>query len=178
MLSLDTYQRIDIFLKLFATAFVVFSIWKFYAERAQNLESEAQRRSIEYIERYSPTSGDLDYQVLLKFWSEQRVILDATANKELSDREYQGFVEVSLDAEGGAKVARAVLGFLSFFDEIYFCRSERICDVGVIDRYFCTDVVAFHRTYAAFQSSISRRLKVTNVGRSLSSFSSECVQKI
>ena len=170
-------DRIDLGLKLVATAIACFGVWKFFADRSAQAYAEAKDRSLGYISRFADQDIVGARGVLMDFWRAHPDFVSHAMSGKISRPAYERFVGATFGATGAAERAEtteALFRILVFYDEVAFCRQGGICDAEILDAYFCRYVVRQAQVYGPFYAIMSTEIGTAGIDEQLQKFAALC----
>jgi hypothetical protein len=168
-------ERIDLALKLTATLVALFGVWKFFADRSAAAVAEERVRSLSYIERFAADDMVEARADLAGFWRSYPEFAAQVREEALTQREYAGFVAAAYPAYGDrTSVDAGLFRMLVFFDEVAYCRDAGLCDVAILDSYFCGHAVRQARVYGPFYERMSAEIGARRMDAGLQVLAAEC----
>jgi hypothetical protein len=172
-----TSERVDLTLKLLATAVAIFGVWKFFADRSAAELADARARSLSYIERFAADEMVEARADLADFWRSYPELAAWVREGQLTEREYVNFVATAYPAYGDrAAVDAALFRILVFFDEVAYCRDAGLCDVAILDSYFCGHAVRQARVYGPFYERMSAEIGARRMDAGLQDLAAHCAR--
>jgi hypothetical protein len=122
-------DRIDLGLKIVATAIACFEVWKFFADRNAQSYAEAKDRSLGYIARFADAEILDARETLMAYWRQHPEFVSHVMTGAISEPAYDRFVAGTFGAgPDRAETTEALFRTLVLYDEMAFCRAGGICD--------------------------------------------------
>jgi hypothetical protein len=168
-------DRIDLALKLVATAIACFGVWKYFADRDAQAYAEAKDRSLGYIARFADADILQARETLMGFWRRQPDFVAHAMSGQISGPAYERFVAATFGTDRDrAEESQALFRTLVLYDEMAFCRSAGICDAGILDEYFCRYAVRHAQVYGPFYEIMAGETGTSNMDQKLQEFATAC----
>jgi hypothetical protein len=168
-------EKIELGLKVLATAIAFFGVWKYFADRNAEALARAQSRSLGYIERFARNDIVEARAELMKFWRKYPEFAAFVRQEAITEREYSNFVAATYPIyPERAEVDKALFRILVFYDEVAYCRTARTCNVEILDAYFCDYVVRHARVYAPFYARISAEIGSAGFDKKMQALAEKC----
>jgi hypothetical protein len=172
---LASNDKLDLALKLVATAIACFGVWKFFADRSAQAEAEAKDRSLGYISRFADADIVGARETLMGFWRQHPDFVSHAMSGKISAPAYQRFVATTFGADPDrAEATEALFRTLVLYDEMAFCRAGGICNPEILDAYFCRYVVRHAQVYGPFYAIMSEETGTSGMDRQLQDFAEAC----
>jgi hypothetical protein len=169
--SLAGSDRIDLGLKIVATAIPCFEVWKFFADRNAQSYAEAKDRSLGYIARFADAEILDARETLMDYWRQHPEFVSHVMTGAISEPAYDRFVAATFGAgPDRAETTEALFRTLVLYDEMAFCRAGGICDAGILDGYFCRYVVRHAQVYGPFYAIMSEETGTSGIDQQLQEF--------
>ena len=168
-------QRIELSLKIIVALVAVFGVWKFFADRATEKQIAAEERALSYIERFGHHDFVMARTKLLSFWKDYPQFVSVINKRAVTDREYNNFINIAYPIrEDRADIDAALFSIQLFLDEVVYCRWSAVCDVTIVDGFFCDFVQGVSRVYAPFYARLSEDIASQPLDAEIRRFAASC----
>jgi hypothetical protein len=162
-------------LKILAAAVAIFGVWKYFLDRAQEIDRDALLRSLSYVEAYG--SGELlgARENLFDFWIAHQEDVAVLLGEGVSRRSYSNFLNSAFEeAEDSVDLYQAVYQVTYLFDQVHFCRSSGLCREEILEAYFCPIATRFISTYSPIIERNRSSSGIETFGAGLEAFATAC----
>lgn len=168
-------ERIELALKIVTICIALFGIWKYFSDRNAVVVAEQKARSLTYIDRFSSPELVEARSELLAFWKDYPKFIAFIRENEISTRAYRNFVQATYPSyKNSHEIDSALFRLLLVFDEISYCRDSGLCDLRILDDFFCSYVTRYARVYGPFYEKLSSDIGAVHMDRRLQGFAREC----
>ena len=166
---------LDPTLKVIVTLIAIFGVWRFFEERAEGARVAREERALSYIARFGGSEMVAARAALLDFWRRYPEFAAEVRARQLTSREYEGFVAAAYPADAArAEVDAALVRLLAFYDELAFCHRAGTCDEAIILDYFCPYATQHARLYAPFHARLAAEIGADGLGQHLDALARAC----
>lgn len=170
-----TRENIELGIKIVTVAVALFGVWKFFADRADAESLERNSRSLNFIEAYASSELAGARRVLFEFWTDNSAFLENLHANGADERTYSIFARVALrEYERSAELQEALFRVANFYDQVWHCRSAKVCEPAVLDTYFCTRASLQSSAYTPFFAELGRSSGYEDFGEGLLQYSQSC----
>jgi hypothetical protein len=176
--SVSWRENTELVLKIVGACIAVFGVYKFFADRADAREIERQSRALSYIESYGGGPIRESREVLFDFWLSRADFVKHASEQTISARAYRGFLLLAFDRDPNQQRLRQSLYVLSnFYDQIYFCYLNKLCNRPMIRAYFCDKTSKFSSLYMPMIEELQVRSGTVEFGEGARELSKTCEQQ-
>lgn len=174
---MSDFPRIDISLKVVATAIAVFGVLTFFLDRSQTRMTSEKNMSLSFIGKFASADVIKARNRLLVYWQDYPDFVEYSRANSFSPREYANFVRATYPSrDDRAAVDEALFRMQVFFDELSYCYFSSICDTDIIEDYFCDYVVMFSNVYGAFYGLLAEEIGSKPLDQKILRLSSHCAR--
>lgn len=169
-------SKLDLPLKIVATAIAIFGVWKYFEDRAESDRNRARNESLKIVREFSSSHNILARQALVKFWTSQKKFsVFISSSDSITSNEYKNFVRrVFPNSAEYEIVQNALFRINDYFDSAYYCRVSGVCDAELIDSFLCSKAASLSRIYSPFFQILNRSISSSEFGQSLHRYADRC----
>ncbi|WP_170764590.1 hypothetical protein [Ruegeria lacuscaerulensis] len=176
-LQLSRFDKIaDISFKVFSVVAICFGGIRYFQERGEIVEKEAQSRSLSYIEEYGSERYVAARLTLHEFWSERPALVQLLTNGRISERAYRAALSQEVFRHKADHQIREALILLdNFYSQVAFCHRAELCDRTILNEFFCQVAQSEAVAYLPFFDRMAAETGDSDLGDDLSDFGAHCV---
>lgn len=166
---------LDDLTKILALVVAVIGVAKYFYDKAETAQTDRRARAIGYIERYADPEILASRQSLHDFWTGQPELVAVFREESLSERNYLMMLKASVFRQNAdTEIHRPLLLLDNFYSQISYCRSAALCDLDVLDAFFCSVAKKDAVAYGPFFDRLRERSGDQSLGKTLISYARVC----
>jgi hypothetical protein len=165
----ETKDKIDLSLKVFAALVAAFGVWKYFEDRSEAARLTARAESLKVVRDFSSEAMLEARKALVQFWRSQPDFARYVAGADsMSANEYAMFVRRAVPAYAKFDAIEVALFQLNdYFDAAYHCRASEVCDAALLNDFLCTKAPVLFDVYGPFFQILNRQIASQDFGESL-----------
>lgn len=166
---------VDISFKAFSIIAICFGGLRYFQDRERAEQNEALGRSLSYIEEYGSERYVKARLNLHDFWSAHPQLVQLLTSGAISERIYRAALSQEVFRHEADFELREPLVLLdNFYSQVAFCHRTQLCDVKVLNQFFCPIAQSEAVAYAPFFDRMAEATGDRGLGRELEKFGAQC----